>query len=580
DEPLDLGQALGEIRQHAEELAHGEGVESLEIHLLTDLQRSTFVPDVRGGEKPADGPAPAPTARLFEELDRLKTLGLFVWVEDLGAPEDFPANLAVTALGPETRVLGPNQPVDIGVRVDNFGQKTQSGVRVVLEIDGERRPQRTLDVPGRGFAQLVQSETFRERGPHRVRALLEADALPVDDTRAAIVVVPPTIRVLLVNGAPSLDLQRDEVGYLDAVLQPARGDDSGLIASDPFEVRTVDPARLADADLDLAACDVIWLANVENLLPNAAQRLEARVAAGGAVIFSLGDRADPLTYASRLYKTDGTALLPAELVTRTLVPREERYWRIQEFDAQHPALAFFADERWKPLLTEVPFYGFLETRPLPDARVLARFDDPARSPALVERAFDRGRVFLWTSSIDADWTRMPESPRTLVPFVHELVRYAGTTPDRDPNLEVGAAYAARVESFPRNLTLLSPDGARRPIAGEAQSIGPGMWMLPPVTDLERAGLYLIELEGRANLPFAVALDTRESDLARISATELTALHPSLRVAGAANGPRRDDDALNEQKGELWRVIAAATLACIVLETLWAAWIGRTRSVRS
>ncbi|HUR29016.1 MAG TPA: BatA domain-containing protein, partial [Planctomycetota bacterium] len=105
DEPLDLGQALGEIRQHAEELAHGEGVESLEIHLLTDMQRSTFVPDVRGGAQPADGAGPEPTPRLFEELDRLKTLGLFVWVEDLGASEDFPANLAVTALGPETRVL-------------------------------------------------------------------------------------------------------------------------------------------------------------------------------------------------------------------------------------------------------------------------------------------------------------------------------------------------------------------------------------------------------------------------------------------------------------------------------------------
>ena len=38
--------------------------------------------------------------------------------------------------------------------------------------------------------------------------------------------------------------------------------------------------------------------------------------------------------------------------------------RIQEFESTHPALAFFADERWKPLLTEIPFYGFFETRPL------------------------------------------------------------------------------------------------------------------------------------------------------------------------------------------------------------------------
>jgi len=581
DEPLDLTGALGEVRQHAEELARGEGVANLEIHLLSDMQRSTFAPDVRAGanQPAAGGAAGEGTPRLFEELDRLKALGLSVWVDDLGPSVDSPSNLAITELAPQTRVLGPDQPVDIGVRVDNFGATSQNGVRVVLEIDGERRPQRTLDIAAHGSARLVQSETFRERGPHRVRALLESDALSVDDTRAAIVVVPPALRVLLVNGAPSSDLARDEVGYLQAVLEPSRGDDAVATQAAPFEVRSVEPARLLDSDLDLGACDVIWLANVENLQQRAVERLEARVAAGGALIISLGDRADPIAYGTRLFKTDGSGLMPAELIARSLVSRDERYWRIQEFEATHPALAFFADERWKPLLTEVPFYGFFETRPLADARILARFDDAARSPALIERNFDRGRVFLWTSTIDADWTRMPESPRTLVPFVHELVRYAGTQSGREPNLEVGSSYAARVESFPRKLMLLSPDGTRRPIAGEATTLGPGSWMLPAVTATERAGLYMIELEGREGLPFAVALDTRESDLSRMSAPELLALHPVFRMAGAASGPLRGDDTQSDQKGELWRLIAGLTLACIVLETLWAAWIGRTRSVR-
>jgi hypothetical protein len=336
---------------------------------------------------------------------------------------------------------------------------------------------------------------------------------------------------------------------------------------------------LAENDLDLGAVDVIWLANVENLLPRAVERLEARIAAGGALIVSLGDRADPLTYGTRLFRADGSGLLPAELVSRSLIPREERYWRIQDFEQGHPALAFFADERWKPLLTEMPFYGFFETRPLGDARVLARFDDAARSPALIERNFDRGRVFLWTSTIDADWTRMPESPRTLVPFLHELVRNAGTAQESDPNLGVGGSYAGTVEVFPRKLALLSPDGARRAIVGEPQQLGPGVWRLPSVNSTERAGMYEIEIEGRAGLPFAVTLDARESDLARMNAGELSALHPLLEDAGTPGGTRHNEDPQAEQKGELWRLIAAAALACIVLDTLWAAWIGRERSVR-
>lgn len=582
DEPLDLAYALGEVREYAEELARGEGAQSLEVHLLTDLQRSSFTPDLRETTEsvPTDGELAAEAKpRLFEELDRLKELGLHLWVHDLGPQDPFPVNLAISELGPQTRVLGPDQPVDLALRIDNHGAGARSGVRVALEIDGERRPHRLIDVAGRGYTRVVFSETFRERGPHRVRAMLESDALAVDDSRAAIVLVPAAVRVLLVNGAPSSDLARDEIGYLSAALDPSRADDSGALSSAPFEVRAVDPARLAESDLDLAAVDVIWLANVDNLLPKAVERLEARVASGAALIVSLGDRADPIAYAARLFKPDGTGLLPAELLTRSLVARDERYWRIQDFEPTHPALAFFADERWKPLLTEIPFYGFYETRPLADARVLARFDDPARSAALIERNFDRGRVYLWTSSIDADWTRMPESPRTLVPFLHELVRNAGASRESEPNLSVGASYAARVDSFPRKLALLTPDGTRRAIAGEPAPIGPGAWLLPAISSTERAGLYEIEVEGRQNLPIAVALDTRESDLARMTSAELPGLHPMLQPSGAGDGPRRNDNSQNDQKGELWRVIAALALACVVLETLWAAWIGRTRSAR-
>ena len=580
DEPLDLAAALGEVRSYAEELARGEGTGNLEIHLITDLQRSSFTPDVRATGAATRPGEPAPVPRLFEELHRLKTLGLEVWVEDLGASDAFPANLAVTELAAQGRVLGPDQPVDIVVRVDNFGATSRSGVRLVLEVDGERRPLRTLEIPARGSARVVLSETFSARGPHRLRALLEADALPVDDSRAAIVVVPPAVRVLLVDGAPSTDISRDEVGYLGAVLEPVRGDDQSLPAAAPFEVGVVDPARLAESDLDLGAIDVIWLANVENLLPKAVERLEARVAAGAALIFSLGDRVDPLAYSDRLFGADGSRLLPAELLSRSLAPRDERYRRIQEFEATHPALSFFADERWKPLLTEVPFYGFFETRPLADARVLARFDDGPRSPALIERAFDRGRVFLWTSTIDTDWTRMPESPRTLVPFVHELVRSAAGSREADPNLPVGAPFSARVETFPRKLALLAPDGTRRPILGEATPAGPGHWQLPAVTTTERAGHYQLEMEGRAGLQFAVGLDALpESDLGRISGAELPGLHSALRLSGATGGGAALDDGRDDQRGELWRALAILALACVVLETLWAAWIGRARSTR-
>ena len=111
--------------------------------------------------------------------------------------------------------------------------------------------------------------------------------------------------------------------------------------------------------------------------------------------------------------------------------------------------------------------------PIEGARVLATLDDDEASPLLVERSYDRGRVVLWTTSIDPEWARVAESPNTLVPLVHELVRWAATPAEGSPNLTAGAPWIAEVDSFPQNAFVVRPDGSRRPLEGEPQAVGPG-----------------------------------------------------------------------------------------------------------
>jgi hypothetical protein len=126
--------------------------------------------------------------------------------------------------------------------------------------------------------------------------------------------------------------------------------------------------------------------------------------------------------------------------------------------------------------------------------------------------------------------------------------------------------------------VLRPDGTRRPLEGEPQALAPGLWRLPPVLETDRAGLYAIELEDDATIPFAVHFDAEESDLARLSEAELAALHPVLVPAGArptANAAREDEA---QAQGELWRLVAGLCLAALVAESLWAAWIGRRRAL--
>ena len=228
-------------------------------------------------------------------------------------------------------------------------------------------------------------------------------------------------------------------------------------------------------------------------------------------------------------------------------------------------------------MTEVPVYEFVAVTPLPDARVLVRLDDDGTHPLLVERGYDRGRVLLFTTTIDTDWTLLPQSPRTLVPFVHELLRYAGRPGGASRNASVGETLVAEVDAFPRGMTLAAPDGARRPLSGAPEEIAKGTWRLPPIPSADRAGLWRIEMDGREPVLFGVQLDPAESDLSRMAPNEMS-FHPALALARPNTG-RVEQDGGGPRRGELWRILAQACLAALILESLWAAWLGHKRRAR-
>jgi hypothetical protein len=612
DEPLDLTAALGEVLKFAhEDAVGGAAASALEVRLLSDLQRRAFQPHLEtpyaarnartatdesasptkpAGAAPTTADAqhanglPEPANGLVGALDRLAELGLHVIVEDLGPTQTQAPNLGLGAIQPLGPILGSGLPSDIGVTVENHGPSAKNGVRVVLDVDGERRPNQTVDVPARGTAQAVFTVVFKTPGDHGLLARLEGDRLAVDDTRAEALRVPPPVRVLLVNGAPGAVIDEDETGFLKAVLQPPSDDGRlSLRGTAPFEATEIEPERLSSTDLVLADYDVIWLANVESLSKGAAERLERRVAEGAALIVTLGDKVVPESYNARLYRADGSGLLPAEIQRFVEVrSRREDYFRVKSFDSESPVLSFFSDERWKPLFTEVPIYAFMAVSPLPTARVLATLDDEGAHPLLIERAYDRGKVFLWTTTIDPAWTRLPESPRTFVPLVHELLRHAASTETTARNVSPGEPLTAEVAVFPRNPELVRPDGTRRPLEGEAEREGTGNWKLPivPGKETERVGAYKIEMEGLPALQFAVQLDPLEGDLDRLSPAEVDALHPAFTTYRAGDRDHKDPDRVAPQRGELWRWLALSCLIALVLESLWAAWLGARRSVRS
>ncbi len=518
------------------------------------------------------------------ELSRLAEAGIRLKVADLGPPLERPDNVGLVEIRLANEPRVPGDAVEVAVVVRNHGGRQRTGVRVALSLDGSRLPSQTLDVGPESTEEARFRIAPAQPGDHLLFAELEPDGLAFDDSRAGIVTVPSPIRVLAVNGAPDPEsLELDELGLLTFALLPP--EDDALRAGDgPFDLTVVERGELGSGRYPLADYDFFLLANVDSLPTRVLEELEEQVRAGAGILFAMGDRVDPNEYAERFFESDGTGLLPAEPIARRAVPsRRTDYFRIADFDGQSEILSFFEDDRWRPYLTEIPFFEFMAVRPLEDARVLARLDERTLedlgAPLLIERAFGLGRTYLWTSTLDPAWTRLPLSPRTSIPLFHELVRAGGTLRGPAREVELGSPLIAEVDLFPRSPVVVRPDGTRRSLEDEPRELAGGRFRLNLVERAEESGVWQLETEEGPARPFAVLVDPAEGDLERLEPSALPQLHPALSLLDRELASADADSPVAAQ-GELWRFAAAACLAALVLDSLLGAFLGFRRSGQS
>ncbi|MEZ4365610.1 MAG: hypothetical protein R2939_04900 [Kofleriaceae bacterium] len=204
------------------------------------------------------------------------------------------------------------------------------------------------------------------------------------------------------------------------------------------------------------------LANTPALPADRVAALAAWTRAGGGLLVTGGDRVDPAAYAARM-----APLLPQPVVdpidvTWGAAPAEiaSRALRLAKWDVDHPIFAPFspadpglADARTRKLL-------LLDPSAQTDRKILARFGNGAA--ALVEAPLGAGRLMLWTSTLDRDWTDLPIHPGFL-PLVQGMVRYLAraTSGPRAGEHLVGHAVSLPVGDLVR-LEVRGPDGTVTP----------------------------------------------------------------------------------------------------------------------
>jgi len=249
--------------------------------------------------------------------------------------------------------------------------------------------------------------------------------------------------------------------------------------------------------------------------------------------------------------------------------------RFGDVQWDHPALAVFSGDGREGFLGARVFRYLLAKPGRGGAergtRVIASFDDG--SPALVEARHGKGRVLLFTSSVDRDWTDWP----IRTSFLPAMQRFAGFLAGsleerREPPLPVGAPRTIRPDDGETIAALVGPDGRERREADLEREGARGAERGGIVYAPRLPGLWQVKVQSargeerlEPRLAFASTTDPRESDTRRLRAGELTAWFGGEALAkvegdasGAAGGGRQIP---------LWTLLLALGLAAFFLEGL-------------
>ena len=543
-----------------EELVESSTFPTRTVTIITDLRRAGWEDEVA-----------VPAAW---DGDRVR-----VRIIDVGAVPT--RQVALDRLIQADRLALVGTPIRWEATIRNTSETPLESLTATWLIDGKPSEVALPALAPRETAVVPLTAIFQEPGLHHVSLRLPPDDLPGDNQRWDIVNVRENLYLLLVDGEPSAEPFQGETDFLGLALSLAIGE------SRAFQVEILTDAEwAASAKSDP---DLIVLANVASLAPAQTDRLRKLVESGAGLIIYPGDQIDPDNYNRQLFQ-EGAGLLPCQLDA----PSDEPVaGLLLEENSPSPvdALRQLSSAVLERIKVNKRYQVRLAADEDPAVRVLARWNDPASSPALIERSVGRGRVLLWTVTADKSWSDWPTEP-SYVLAMRETAKAVARTDSGTHELTAGDILRCPVSGERRIISpvLEVPGGDEpRPLTIESVEPSPTAMTRPENAEIRgknlvwnetgRAGLYRLNWQespgGAASDVFAVNPDARESELARIPVDELRqrwkGAQPEIIVAFSTA-----DASVGVRGQEIWRSLAYCLLAMMGFEACFATYVGRQR----
>ena len=580
--PADPGRVFARLAERL--AASAADTVGADIYVLSDFQASDWL---IGGE---DGRSVfAPLRELGAEAGSAGPSARMVLIASGVQPRD---NVALVDIALERPQTMAGFPAVVRAKVANYGGRAMEDLVMHVEIGDAPLPALPVGYIEAGAVNDVSLEVnFPDPGYHVLTLTVgPVDSFRLDDVRRRAVDVSAALAVLIVNGAPASDPFDDEVFLLRNALSPPGPLSSGL------RLDVIDADEIEGTEL--GAYDVVLLCNVAPPSAAAVSQLRRYVRGGGGLALFLGGEVGDAEEYNRALLADGRGLLPLPLGRMMAPPgqgpgvglvRTQPHAVTAAFPAGTDTLSEYV-HFWRYFRCQEPAAAEDDDSTSDPARavVLARYADPESTPALVEKAVARGRVLLFTSSVDLDWNDWARAPDgSYVVTMLEMVQYLARRPTHPGQFAAGEQLrlALSPDAYELGALFKSPAFPEEPAVvadGAELSSEPDEPVSVEGAVATRLGTYTVDLTTRAGegevRPLCVNLAVAESDL---TAATPAALEQALEgipheFVAAADGFLQGAE---QTRRELWPAVLALLAVVLMVEQALAWWFGAPRGTR-
>jgi len=511
--PLSQGRAdmTAAVQQAYDLLAEGENkAPTMEIYAITDLQRNAWS-------------APRPLE------DKHKTPQPTLIVVDVGRTDY--RNLTVTDIAVRGGARVRNRPVSVQARIHNH-TVAKATVNATFYVDRSKQANQQLDIPPGLTITASFNHTFTEPGIHNGWVQIDDDSLALDNRRDFSIEIQDHLPALVVRDSQPVIPQLDPTFYVSKALDP--------FGDDPAKPRSLVQTTLTE--LDKLTHDLLQKFRVVVLVdPGALQRsqiavLRQYVRRGGRLVLFCGPNLRPRALTDFLRGDDPTnALLPVEIgdPRQGLLDRK-KFETLVNLDEKHPALQVFKGYR---LPQTVKVYNAAPIAVPQNSPVIILIGLSDGNPFLLENRFHEGRVLLFATCTDPDWSNLAAS-RFFLPLLHRVVYYLTEREDVEGTHVVGAPVSIALRDIlrPVAVQIRDPSGEITDLQAKPEPASGLTRATYTRTDKRGAYVYLVldparpaekdaaaEAKAEAERGFVVNPDPAEGDLGRIPESELRTL---------------------------------------------------------